>query len=131
MTTTSQDLLDLAEIVERASVPDRRLDFDIWSVVTEPTGFPALGEPEATRTQWFYTWKDHDGFPRYTESVDAAMTLVPEGIKWKVGWGYSDKGPTLVGWAGVGSPRIYEAASPAAALTAACLRAMAKQRGEK
>lgn len=72
------DLPDLIARLEKATEPDRRLDFDIWVTHTKPSGFPAAGEPERTRTAWFECWKNKDGFPAYTKSADDALTLVPE-----------------------------------------------------
>lgn len=125
---TAADLLRLAERVEKLEGPDRRLDFDLWVILTNPTGFPALSEPEENRTSWFDTWKDKGGFPRYTASLDAAMSLVPEG--WKVclcvderpGFANVHK---LVG--GEGPTNIAHASTLALALTAAALRALAAQ----
>lgn len=72
-------LIDLIKRLECATGPDRRLDFDIWVATTNPSGFPALGEPDEIRTQWFEGWKDRNGFPFHTSSIDAAMMLIPEG----------------------------------------------------
>ena len=77
---TGQALSALLAKLEAATGPDRRLDFDLWAEITRPTGWPALGEPEENRTMWFNYWKnDPLAFPRYTESLDCAMTLVPDG----------------------------------------------------
>jgi hypothetical protein len=82
------NLLALADRVERATDPDGELEADIWFAVTEG----------ATRNKWSYVhkatgrecWMDEtrDKFghlvlvPRYMESLDAAMTLVPKGCSW-------------------------------------------------
>lgn len=134
-------LIELAERVEKADGPDRGLDALIAIALDperqvivdhEPGRFPrkaiygpvtklvpmaeANGEDAA----------DYINAPRYTASLDAAMTLVPEGHNWAVehstdgdgAWCYdknvNNTGPSL-------------AATPALALTAAALRARAAQ----
>lgn len=64
--------------------------------------------------------------PAYTASLDAAMTLVPEGYDWAVF--RTNGGLTVHAWCG--SREDVFAATPALALTAACLRARAAQGGE-
>ncbi len=61
----------------------------------------------------------------YTASLDAAMSLVPEGafggeIKWDTGGAHA-----LVGFGGIPETQHAYAATPALALTAASLRALA------
>lgn len=65
--------------------------------------------------------------PAYTASLDAAMSLVPEGCQW--GAGSRDATGTAWAWTGVthDAAAISNAATPALALTAACLRALATQ----
>lgn len=60
-----QDLLRLADELMAATGPDRRLDYWIMTR-TVPTGRGYLWDPE-------------DQNHRYTASLDAAMTLAPEG----------------------------------------------------
>jgi len=70
--------------------------------------------------------------PRYTTSLDAAASLVPEGAVWwnlyfERGW---ERGPARAEvsmFEGAPVTRRGFAASPAAALTAAALRAMAEE----
>ena len=65
------DLSQLIERVEAATGPDRRIDAAIWYAVIEK---PLPGEK-----------RDRDvigRWPAYTASLDAAMTLVPEGARW-------------------------------------------------
>jgi len=61
--------------------------------------------------------------PEFTASTDAAMSLVPEGAWWWVEAQPLVKGRFLAGCA---DERISTAATPALALTAACLRAIAE-----
>jgi hypothetical protein len=103
-------LLELAERCEKATGPDRRLDFGILKATcTEREECLYVnGKPE----------------PRYTASLDAAMTLVPEGR----GLIYKRHGIKNV-WrvqilSGDGNTFIDgDAATPALALCAAALRA--------
>ncbi len=72
---------------------------------------------------------DTDSTPAYTSSIDAALTLVPEGLEWHVA-GPNKRHGNGQAWAGVfgepfvGSENDSFAANPAIALTIACLRAM-------
>jgi hypothetical protein len=63
----SAALLALAERCEAATGPDRELDKAIFDALP----FDALP-------------KGIEGIARYTASLDAAMTLVPEGALWEV-----------------------------------------------
>lgn len=119
-------LSDLIARVENASGPDRRLDFDLWATITNPDGFPALSEPEESRTGWFDTWKDRGGFPLYTASIDAALTLLPEGFAAAVGtmaFKNCDRKPWATYWTPQGVPHSVEAATPALAVVIAALKA--------
>lgn len=78
---------DLIERLEKAQGPDGELEVEIWLAVT----------PDATRRKWSYTHtatgrvcdvdETRDKFghlisvPRYMESLDAALMLVPEGAE--------------------------------------------------
>jgi hypothetical protein len=116
MSTTT--LIEVAERCEAASGPDRLLDLDIASTLKISALYRRAGQVTAT-------------WPDYTASLDAAMTLVPEGWAFGIGRG-TDRSDTE-GWAWI-SPtdegEIWTAATPALALTAACLRARASQGGE-
>ena len=79
------DLLVLADRVEKLTGPDRDLEAEIWLACT----------PGATRNKWSYVHKatgrectvdetrDATGrfitVPSFTASIEAALTLVPEG----------------------------------------------------
>ncbi len=114
-------LLALAERCEQATGPDKELDFTI-------DGFMLKHGPETDRIR----------NPRYvlpyTASLDAAVTLVPEGWRWKAilrdsirgentGEGYVHNGRLHM----TGDYRGFSnfAATPALALCAAALRARA------
>jgi hypothetical protein len=109
------DLIGLAERCEKATGPDRELEQDICDTVHGPNYMPNVFQQDGSR------------IPRYTASLDAAMTLVPNGMGWSVNryasgtWAragvYEDNGR---------DPGYYcDAATPALALCAAALRARA------
>lgn len=99
-------LTELAARCEAATGPDRELDALIESAI------PRFG------------------LYRYTASIDAAMTLVPEGWTWGVfddgtAWVWPDERRDLL------TGKQAKAATPALALCAATLRARAQQEDEK
>lgn len=108
---------DLIERIEAASGPDREIDLaidlgarpDQWAQVCHDN-------PASVPTQWC----DDDELPRYTASVDAALTLVPVDRQWSITNCRSPKTVAQVGAFNVGS-----AATPALALCAAALKARA------
>jgi hypothetical protein len=112
----NEELIALAERVEAASGPDRQLDLDIfWAVKSAECG------------------EEDDALPQYTGSIDAAWTLLPDDdiSLTREGTGGSDD---PVDWVADltmldRKPQSFDlyvrAATPALALTAACLRARA------
>ena len=123
------DILELAERVEALEGEDREIDLAIAKMrrVTVWKHDPETGTNYET-THW-----------HYTASLDAAMTLVPEGFSWEVGE-TADGGHATVSkmpdddeaYAGgrLPAPDIQisaYAATPALALTAACLRVIAER----
>lgn len=106
-------LLELAERVEAATGPDRELDRDIASAVH-------LKQLTYSSPEWI---KD----PEFTASIDAAMTLVPEGWTRTVKWSVENEGYALVYDPAVpDDSSIYALGKTAAlALCAAALRAHA------
>jgi hypothetical protein len=108
-------LLELAERCEKATGPDRELD--------------ELIDKAALPHEWaneFFDPSRHD-LPRYTALLDAAMTLVPEEAWWSV-----MRAPCAEGYdAEVASDDHRRAATPALALCAAALRALAHQTAEE
>ena len=105
---TRAALLALADRVEALTGPCRETDAEVHHAILQGIGTGLYG------TQ-----------PSYTASLDAAMTLVPEGHTWSAdlnlgkkafAWCYDDK---------MLSGRPCKAATPALALTAAALRARA------
>lgn len=128
-------LLALAERVEKATGPDRFLDAQIASVIR-------LEKVPHWARNWTGEWKatefgsvvlmEDSGNPgphfmanEYTASLDAAMTLVPEGMMFQVYRGDMGEGSAIVTrLKQIGLPRVF-AATPALALTAAALRTLA------
>lgn len=133
-------LLELVERIEKVEGPDRALDVEI--AVAVDWRWPDWEEGESTvrdrvaahGLEWLIDratngmnsmWR---GIPAYTASIDAAMTLVPEGavtflasqerhsLRWK--WELRH---------GFGVRSSARAATPALALTAAALRSLAAQ----
>lgn len=104
------DYEELAGRVEAAMGPDRDLDRDIANLA--------------------HGYANDGSVPRFTASLDSALTLVPEGLLFRV---LNHDPATLKPpcFAEVGQPSHSEygqetfAATPALALTAACLRARA------
>lgn len=127
-------LLALADRVEALTGPDRGVDAAIHELRCD--GFDMMPDASAELREQIEAqhpgfWEECGGFvavnvPAYTTSIDAAMTLVPEGMiarQYTAGrlvphmWEVS-RGPDNGGWIGNSD---Y---SSACALTAASLRAM-------
>lgn len=117
------ELLALAERCEKASGPDREIDAQVARYAPHLVAF-LRGVPEEPQC----------GCRPYTASIDAAMTLVPEGWLWTVkAWRLNeqkhDHKPPFYAQCSPDSwfltDTIY-AATPALALTAASLRALAQ-----
>lgn len=123
------DLLLLAEDCERVPEPERSLDGDI-AIAIGWTFQKMKGDrqPYYRRpgdTEWFM----RSELPKYTSSIDAALTVIPEG------WFFSglDQQPPAVrvwteGNIAYHSPGLdgLHAATPALAICAAALRAHAR-----
>lgn len=125
------DLEQLAERCEKASGPDRELDIEIAIA----SGLYVKEKRGSDRKEWFYPtdgkgWRHSPyslGFerlPSFTASLDAAMTLVPEGYDWAVF--RTNGGLTVHAWCG--SREDVFSSTPALALCAAALRAIAANR---
>jgi len=122
MTLPEDRLNALALACEKASGPDRELSCKIAREIGYDGG--VLGSQTSSPWAWC---------PDYTASIDAAMTLVPEGLGWRLNVFSKERvahifpdnedytGPCLA---------FSRAASPALALTAAALRALALKSGE-
>lgn len=117
---------DLIERIETASGPDRALDHEIYEYLGSPVVRMVSATTHGTD---LVNWA-----PFYTASVDAALTLVPEGrgrdsggTLWNVeawdGPGVHARHVEATAWV-CGAPRVH-AATPALALCAAALKSRA------
>lgn len=122
-------LKDLARRVSELQGPSREVDALIEVELRRLQAY-AVGLNDSTRAKWQAhpsgkVGDTHTTYvaPRFTASLDAAMTLVPEGWMWSVGGGGPDDEP----WACVTEIAepcrdiSFDAATPAVALTAAAL----------
>ena len=132
MVTNKSALEELASRCEDATGPDHDLDWAITQV-RHPSANPHPRNPAL-----FLLCDGH--FRRsdfnYTASLDAAMSLVPEGLEWhidhRLGKGMSPAYASLWGIGARDIDRHFNATgkTPALALCAAALRALAKEKGE-
>jgi hypothetical protein len=114
------ELLALAERVEALTGPDRGVDAEV-------------GRYFAAQFLGYAPWEPQTGCAKFTASLDAAMSLVPDGYWWNVGHVMGPQPDTQnMFWAMChfrGAQWPYDrpiAATPALALTAAALRAIAE-----
>lgn len=138
--TDRPSLSDLIERLEKATGPDRELDAEIQEAVVGLEMYESIAERGGERCIRYYPsppGPTYRALPRYTSSIDAAMTLVPEGMV----CGFS--GPTGKS-SGVGHEGMFFgtcgsvpddgfhiaviATSPALALCIAALKALAATR---
>jgi hypothetical protein len=125
------DLITLAARCEAASGEmDRALD-GLIGIAVNPAA--SLWTPDwwSGGPNEYLRWPDlpsgesrYETVPYYTSSIDAAVTLVPDGAHWQVG---RDVGPWAAVWTKTRLPSHCLAATPALALCAAALRALAHQ----
>jgi hypothetical protein len=133
--TTS--LLKLAERCEGLTGPDRETDEAIERALP-PTDariqLPSLWNERAAKFHGsrIGEYDGDDYIPAaYTASLDAAMSLVPEGRSWRLDKTFTVSGCNMFAKQPFREvSRCRRAATPALALTAACLRALASQGGE-
>lgn len=111
---------DLADRIEALDGPDREIDAEIANLCFERREEYLYGHPDTN-----VTW-GKDGVyqffspPAYTASIDAAMMLVPDGMKWSVSTFGRAKATAQV------NHRCITANTPALAICAAALRAQEK-----
>lgn len=117
---THAELLALAERVEAATGPDRALEEEIDLIALD------LGWRAERKEVPFDA-------PRYTSSIDAAVSLVPDGWAWQVNshgtalcWPNTLDGPKRA----VKGFSLHDDGTPANALAAAALRARAEEVGD-
>lgn len=119
--TDAKTLIELAKRCEKATGPDRELD-DRIDVAVFPERH-AVAHVFAERQGPFCRWLNR--CPRYTASLDAALTLVLEGLRFEVTTTGYKPGATVCGNSLTGPHEGSYAATPALALTSASLRARA------
>lgn len=68
-------MLDLIARLEAASGPNRQIDEMLFELV----------HGRARRRSTFEQYDPSETLPHYTSSIDAGLTLVPEGFPWDVG----------------------------------------------
>jgi hypothetical protein len=113
------NLLALAERVEALAEPDREVDAQV-------------GRYFAAQYLGYVPWEPQTGCAKFTDSLDAAMSLVPSGWQWTVSLSLGRVNIAIVTVLhddSLVAPLEYEATAPtpALALTAAALRALAAQ----
>lgn len=125
---TAAELLRLAERVEKVQGPDRAVDGLIFKAVFEKPGdhWEEIGDTWHLRDD-----EDHCAFeppPRYTDSLDFAMSLIGDNW-WNVEAGHDRSFfAKVLPWAiDCRGGAASNAATPALALTAAALLALAAQ----
>jgi hypothetical protein len=119
------ELLALAERVEALAGPDRGVDARICIALGLSKDNVMVGEDG-----WCINSDTNPNpyrSPIYTASLDAAMSLVPEGAQ----WGCDSMGGAAVFLKDCKLFLSRNAATPALALTAAALRALAETEGEQ
>jgi hypothetical protein len=120
---------ELADRIEALKYPCHEID----SVIAEEIGMPFRSRRDSKGRSKGREWLEdsHGGVetwvnnaPRYTSSIDAAMTLMPKGWSWSVG--FDEHGNrAIVGAFGNMETIASKAANPALAICAAALRARA------
>ena len=133
MSKSEAELIELAGRCERATGPDRELDAEIAKAVGYEVEWATIG-PDHRREELVQV-RTYPGelsptsrnLRRYTASIDAAMTLVPEGYFW-TGGTHPEFGAAMVVTNDPDSElNASKAATPALALAAAALKARATQ----
>lgn len=144
---TRADLLALAARVEQAAGADRELDAEVLlacGVVTSRDGNLFFGHKDHSALVMERDYYDREGdapaLPSPTGSLDAAVSLVPEGCLYfaRTLWDETNKaGYACVSHYTPGLSRTFindtagVAATPALALTAAALRARAEEASDE
>lgn len=131
------DLQSLIIRLEKATGPDRELDAEIWAAVRpDLRSAVAFAQWKGLRPRgedWDTAFANYcrERAPHFSRSVDAALTLVPEGWQWVVG---GDRAANGGPWADVqpnhtGVTKTH-APTPSLALCTAALKArMETERG--
>jgi hypothetical protein len=117
------ELLRIAGLCEKGTGPDRHLDALIWCTLNRRTldaidssGFDYLNESGRV------CWQDRID---YTASLDAAASLVPEGMSWRIECWRGDRPEAIARVLSDGLLVVATARSPELALSSAALKAVA------
>lgn len=79
------DVTDLIARLESAAEGSRELDRDVAEAVGWERKALAMDSDDYWRTgDMSWTREDHEHPPQFTTSLDAALTLVPEGSEWEI-----------------------------------------------
>lgn len=119
-----QQLLDLADTVEKLEGPSREVDAEIAKAI----GWCFVGEGHPIGRVWYNPEGRAATLPAFTRSLDAAMTLVPEGWEWQIEAEETEMFFPPSPWTyrvDMGNLITVECVTPALALVAASLRAIA------
>jgi hypothetical protein len=123
------DLAGLIERLEKATRPDRELDCAIFVATAESPFVSYYPDCVLATLGGFSARLEISDIEKFTSSIDAALTLVPEGQEWQLGSAH------LVStyWAEVIASDCYKAkgTTPAIALCIAALKARATERKDK
>ena len=123
------ELTALAERVEAAEGPSRELDAEIAMQHMASLGADMRGK----MTPAEYLAEFPNLCSEFTASIDAALTLAPEGSSWQLRWWSKDNKCWCTfyppGHAEDDYFHLYDAATPALALAAAALRSQAQGEG--
>ena len=130
MPTDKMELRALADRCEQATGADREIDRALCPLVS----IRVVDEGHPLGVCYYDKNRHGIPLPHFTYSIDAAIRLVPEG--WLLAnlsqtdagfwWAELRKG-YITSYSAVAMTSHYRAATPALALTAACLRALAAQ----
>jgi hypothetical protein len=132
------DTTKLAERIEALEGPCREMDAEIFKAVGAPLPKAAFGmdielQPDPNSASGFVMpvgeLQVRYECPQYTASLDAAMTLVPEGWNWLVGTDAGVGFQSALLRHGEEAPIEAIAATPALALCAAAIRAQEAHNG--
>jgi hypothetical protein len=121
----TQELLALADKVEKATGPDRELDEEVAAAVVGATR-----EVQSDGRAAYHRgscWVSVGVVKPYSASLDAAASLVPDGMSWRMECWQGDRPEAIARVLSDGLLVVAATRSPALALTAAALRARAHQ----
>lgn len=123
---------DLIARLEAATGPSRELDAVVFCAAVHPEHKPARNFFYKNRDEWGIFISNHPrpgltfhDAPRYTASIDAALTLMPDGCEWNLAW---NSGFAFVE---VGDPLLHMEAEHKVIAIALVIAALKARIGEK